>query len=94
MSPRIAGHLLIDPLEPSQEDADVVAAVAVCPDVLDDLGDRPGRLVRRLRRDRGGRAEILEKGPVEAIEDREVRLVRELLPLTGAAAEHLLEKDA
>ncbi len=39
-------------------------------------------------------AEVLEQRPVEAVEDHEVDLVRVLLALAGAAAEHLLEQDA
>ena len=35
--PRLAGHLLVDALEALDQAADVVVAVAVLPDVLDDL---------------------------------------------------------
>ena len=38
--------------------------------------------------------EVLEQRAVEAVEDREVRLVGVLLALARAAAEHLLEQDA
>ena len=90
----LAGHLLVDALEPLDQAADVVVAVAVLPDVLDDLGDRPGGLRRRLGGDAGGLAEVLQQRAVEAVEDGEVRLVGELLALARAAAEHLLEEDA
>ena len=36
----LAGHLLVDALEPLDQAADVVVAVPVLPDVLDDLVDR------------------------------------------------------
>ena len=73
----LAGHLLVDPLEPLDQAADVVVAVAVVPDVLDDLGDRAGRADRRLGGDGGRLPEVLQERAVEAVEDGEVRLVRD-----------------
>ena len=91
----LAGHLLVDPLEPLHQAADVVVAVAVLPDVLDDLvrssasGRSGGSAVIA-----GRLAEVLEQRAVEAVEDGEVRLVGVPLALARAAAEHLLEEDA
>ena len=48
----------------------------------------------RLDGHAGGLAEVLQQRAVEAVEDDEVGLVRVLLALAGAAAEHLLEEDA
>ena len=57
------------------------------------LDDGARRLVERLGGDSGCLPEVAEEGPVEAVEDGEVRLVN-LLPLPRSAAEHLLEEDA
>ena len=38
----LAGHFLVDPLQPLDQAADVVVAVPVGPDVVDDLRDGPG----------------------------------------------------
>ena len=46
---RLAGHFLVDPLEPLDQAPDVVVAVAVLPDVLDDLGDCPAGAPRAAR---------------------------------------------
>ena len=90
----VAGHLLVDALQAPDEAADVVVAVAVLPDLLDDLRDRLAVCLERLGRDRGAVSEVGEQRAVEAVEDDEVRLVRVLLALPRPAAEHLLEEDA
>ena len=58
--PRFAGHFLIDPLEAFDEAADVVLAVAVLPNVINDLLDRSARLIQWLRGERGGVLEVVE----------------------------------
>src|SRR4051794_27598904 len=87
-------HLLVDALKSTKETADVVVPVPVRPDVVNHFRDGPGRLVRRLGRDRRGRPEIREERAVEAVEDREVRFIGELLALAGTTPEHLLEQNA
>jgi hypothetical protein len=91
---RVARHFLVDPLKPFDEAAGVVLAVAILPDVVDHFGDRAARLLRRFAREGRSGAEILQERAVEAIEDREMRFVREALAEARAAAEHLLEQDA
>src|SRR5262249_22444726 len=90
----LAGHLLVDPLESADQTADVVLAVSVVPDVVDNLLNGPVRLLGRLGRDGGRVAGELQQAAIEAIEHDEVRLVRASLALPGAPAQHLLEQDA
>src|SRR5262249_41767518 len=70
-----------------------VLPVAIGPDVLDDLDDRPSRPVGWFGGDGRGLAEVLQQRGGEAVEDSEVRLVRELLALARTAAQHLLEQN-
>ncbi len=90
----LAAHFLVDPLQPFDKAADVVLAVAVVPDVVDDFGEGPRTDRPALGRDRGGLLESFEQRAAETIEDGEVRFVGVLFPLARAAAEHLLEQNA
>ncbi len=89
-----AGHLFVDPLQPLDQAAFVVIAVAVLPDVLDDLADCAGLPLGWLGRDGRGLLEVGEEGPIEAVEYGEVRLVGEPFAPAGTPPEHLLEEDA
>src|SRR5438876_143427 len=62
----VAGHLLVDALEPGNETANVVVPVPVCPDVVNNFSDGARWLVRRLSRDRRGRSEIREECSIKA----------------------------
>ena len=90
----LGGHLFVDPVQPLGKAADVVVAVAVLPDVVDDLDNRSGLALGRLGSDAGGLPEVIDQCAVEAVEDDEVGFIREMLALAGAPAEHLLEQDA
>ena len=47
--PGLAGHFFVDPLQPLDQAADVVVAVAVGPDVVDNLDDRAVPACRAAR---------------------------------------------
>ena len=66
----LAGHLLVDALEPLDEAASVVGAVPVLPDLLDDLGDALAIAFGWLDRHASGLAEVFEERAVEAVEDQ------------------------
>jgi hypothetical protein len=83
--PGLSGEGLVESLEPLDEAADVVGRVAVLPDLLDDLVERPHGATRQVLGDAGCLAEVLEERAVEAVEDREVGLVAVSLPLARAA---------
>src|SRR5258708_22275867 len=91
MFARFAGHFFLDAPQPTYEAPNVVVAIAVIPDLLNDLSHG---LTVGLRRVRGHGSRVLEIGEqssVEAVEDDEVRLVGIAIALAGTASEHLLE---
>src|SRR6266478_7125159 len=89
----VSVHFLFDTKQALGEAPDVVVTISVCPDILDDLVEGSGWRNRLFFSDRRGLAEILEKSAIEAIEHHEMRFVRKLLPLAGAASEHLFKED-
>jgi len=58
---RLAGHLLVDPLQTLHKAADVVWAVAILPDGVDDLLDGARTACRWLDREGGRIAEIRQQ---------------------------------
>lgn len=92
--PGLSRHFLLDPLEAFHQAADVVVAVAVVPNILDDLDNGSRYALGRLCRDARGFPEVLKEGTIEAVKDDKVRLVREVFAFPGAASHHLLKKDS
>ena len=83
----------VNPQEALGQDAHVVIAVHVLPDVLDDFRERERCLARRLDVEAGDVAEILDERAVEAVEHDEFGLV-DVGAQARAASEHLLPQDA
>ena len=76
------------------EDFDVVVAIDVLPDVLDDLRGWLSGVARRLfDLEVGNVFEIAEERPVEAVEHDELGFV-DVVAAARAASEHLLPQDA
>ena len=92
--PGLARHRLVDSLETLHEAADVVVAIPVAPNVLDNLLNGASGRGRFLGSDAGGILEVGEEGSVEAVEHGEVVLVGVPLALARPTAQHLLEQDA
>ena len=86
-------HVLVNPQEALGQDAHVVIAVHVLPDVLDDFRERERRFARRLDVEAGDVSEILDERAVEAVEHDELGLV-DVGAKARAASEHLLPQDA
>ena len=91
----VAGHVLVDALQPLDEALGVVVAVPVLPDLLDDLRDGLAVALGRLDGHAGGRC-----GSTRAACRRSSRrrrsgsCRRQVGRPPRAAAEHLLEQDA
>ncbi len=80
--------------QPLGEAADVVLAVAVVPDIVDEFGDGARGAAGSSAVIAGGVLEAFEEAAAEAIEDGEVGFVWVAFALASAAAEHLLEQNA
>src|SRR6185437_4538664 len=91
---RIAGHFLVDSHQAPAEALDVVGPIAIVPDILDNLLDGAGGLIRRILGESGGVFEIVEQAAVEAVERGEMRLARGEAAEPSAATKHLLPQDA
>ena len=89
----LAAHVPLDAPQPLHQHPHVVIAVHVLVDVLDDLLDRQRLPARRLDVEVRRVPEILDQGPVEAVEDGEVGLV-DLGAKPRAPAEHLHPENA
>src|SRR5262245_49434099 len=90
----LACHVSVDSLQTLDQTTDVVVAVPVGPDIVDNLNDGsrlgPGRLGGDGRRV----LEKLKQSSVEAVKDYKMGLVGKVLALARAAAKHLLEQNA
>src|SRR5206468_189268 len=75
----LSRHFLVDSVEALYEALDVVVAVAVIPNVLDDFDDGSKLLLGRLGGDVGRVSEVRKERAIKAVEDHEVRFIREVL---------------
>ena len=89
----LAAHGFLDPAEALDENAGVVIAVDVLPDVFDELRKRKRGLGGIGQVEVGDSPEIADEGAVEAVEDDELGFV-DLIAAAGPAPEHLLPEDA
>src|SRR5690349_11545166 len=90
----LSRHVSVDSLQAFYQTTDVIVAVPIGPDIVDNLDDRSRLRPGRLGSDRRRFSKIVEQGSVEAVKNYEMGLVGKVLTFTSAAAKHLLEQNA